>query len=46
MRRGSRGITDANVAELSGNKPNIKVLGATAPEALAKYTDADKILTF
>ena len=43
---GSRGITAENVVELSGNKPNIQVLGATQPEALSKYQNATQILTF
>jgi len=29
-----------------GNKPNAKIMGATQPEALKKYEDADKILCF
>lgn len=29
-----------------GNRPNVKIMGATAPEALKKYSDADKVLCF
>jgi hypothetical protein len=29
-----------------GSRPNVKIMGATAPEALAKYQDADKVLCF
>ena len=46
LRPGSRGITDDNVVELMGNRPNVKIMGATAPEALKKYSDADKVLCF
>ena len=42
----SRGITDANIGEMIGSRPNVKIMGATAPEALAKYQDADKVLCF
>lgn len=42
----SRGITDDKLVEIGGSKPNLKIMGATQPEALAKYSDADKILTF
>ena len=42
----SRGITDANIGEMIGSRPNVKIMGATAPEALAKYENADKVLCF
>jgi len=29
-----------------GNRPNISIQGATSPEAMKKYTAADKVLTF
>ena len=44
--RRSRGITDANIGEMIGSRPNVKIMGATAPEALAKYENADKVLCF
>ena len=46
VRPRSRGITDANVVELMGSRPNVKIMGATQPEALAKYQNADKVLCF
>ena len=46
LRPGSRGITDETLAGMIGNKPNAKIMGATQPEALKKYEDADKILCF
>ena len=35
-----------NIAGLIGKRPNVKIMGATEPEAMAKYTNADKVLTF
>jgi len=29
-----------------GSRPNIKIMGATAPDALKKYSEADKVLCF
>ncbi len=46
VRARSRGITDANIGEMIGSRPNVKIMGATAPEALAKYENADKVLCF
>lgn len=46
VRPRSRGITDANVVEMMGSRPNVKIMGATQPEALAKYQNADKVLCF
>ena len=46
VRPRSRGITDANVVEMMGSRPNVKIMGATQPEALAKYQNADKLLCF
>ena len=46
LRPRSRGITDANVVEMMGSRPNVKIMGATQPEALAKYQNADKVLCF
>jgi hypothetical protein len=46
LRPGSRGITDDTVGALMGNRPNVKIMGATSPEALKKYSDADKVLCF
>ena len=47
MRPGSRGITDAHLTgDFAGKRPNLKILGATQPEAVAKYADADKVLCF
>jgi len=31
---------------MGSNRPNVKILGATHPDALKKYSEADKILTF
>ena len=41
-----RGITDDSVGALMGNRPNVKIMGATQPEALKKYTEADQVLCF
>ena len=46
LRPRSRGITMDNIAGLIGKRPNVKIMGATEPEAMAKYTNADKVLTF
>ena len=43
----SRGITDANLTgDFAGKRPNLKILGATHPEAVQKYADAAKVLCF
>ena len=43
---GSRGITNDSVQTLMAGRPNVKIMGATEPEALKKYTESDKVLCF
>jgi len=46
LRTHSRGINDTNFASIIGSRPNATIMAATQPEAMEKYSKADKIMCF